>query len=331
MSQTSDPLQMQSKQEPSPCDKQTETVAGVVVVGSMMIDLTVVAKRLPRRGETVMGEQFSLVSGGKGSNQAAMAAQLEVATWMVGCVGSDVFHQVVLDSLQDFGVHTDHIHVLDGEHTGVAHIRVDETGDNDIVIVPNANLQTNTRRVDAFFASGGSAKVLLMQLETPLETAQYAAREARARGITVILNPAPAAPLPDDIFSFVDIITPNETEAGVLTGIDVRDLDSAAAAGRALCARGATHAIVTLGAAGVVHVHGDVAKHYPTFPVEVVDTTAAGDAFTGALGAALANGRPLPTAIEMGLAAGALTVTKLGAQSSLPTLSEVEVLLRRGR
>lgn len=322
MSEQSDAAQLQPA---------ADHAAGVMVVGSMMIDLTVVAKRLPRRGETVMGEQFSLVSGGKGSNQAAMAAQMKVPTWMVGCVGSDVFHQVVLDSLRGFGVHTDHVHVLDGEHTGVAHIRVDATGDNDIVIVPNANLQTSTQRVDAFFASGGQAKVLLMQLETPLETAQHAAREAKARGITVLLNPAPAAPLPDDIFSFVDIITPNETEAGVLTGIDVRDADSAAEAGRALCARGATHAIVTLGAGGVVHVHGDEAEHYPTFSVDVVDTTAAGDAFTGALGAALASGRPLPAAIEIGLAAGALTVTKLGAQSSLPTLREVEVLLRRGR
>ncbi|WDL98258.1 ribokinase [Alicyclobacillus sp. ALC3] len=304
---------------------------GLVVIGSMMTDLTAVAERLPRRGETVMGRQFSLVSGGKGSNQAAMAARMEVPTWMVGCVGSDVFHQVVLDSLRSFSVHTDHVHVLDGDHTGIAHIRVDATGDNDIVIIPNANLKTSPTHVDEFFASGAPAKVLLLQLETPFETALYAAREAKVRGVQVILNPAPAAPLPDEIFAVIDFITPNETEAGVLTGIEVTGVDSAAEAARMLCARGAQHAIVTLGGLGVVHVTGDEVHHYPTFAVSVVDTTAAGDAFTGAFGSALASGRSVPEAIEVGLAAGALTVTKLGAQSSLPTRGEVEALIARGR
>lgn len=304
--------------------------SGVVVVGSMMTDLTAVAERLPRRGETVRGQQFSLVSGGKGSNQAAMAARMEVPTWMVGCVGSDVFHQVVLDSLRSFSVHTDHVHVLDGEHTGIAHIRVDATGDNDIVIIPNANLQTGPRHVDEFFASGAQAKVLLLQLETPIETALHAARAAQARGMQVILNPAPAAPLPDELFAAIDVITPNETEAGVLTGIEVTDVESAAAAARMLCARGAKHAIVTLGGLGVVHVHGAQANHYPTFVVDAVDTTAAGDAFTGAFGSALASGKSVRDAIEVGLAAGALTVTKLGAQSSLPTRDEVEALIAGG-
>lgn len=303
----------------------------VVVVGSLMTDLTAVAARLPRRGETVVGEQFSLVSGGKGSNQAAMAARMEAPTWLVGCLGSDVFHELVLASLHRFGVHTDYVHVLDGEHTGIAHIRVDASGDNDIVIIPNANLRTDATHVDEFFAGGADAKVLLMQLETRLETAVYGARAAKSRGVTVVLNPAPAMPLPDELFELVDIITPNETEAGVLTGIEVTDVDSAIAAARALCARGAKHAIVTLGGAGVVHVHSEDAQHYPTFPVQVVDTTAAGDAFSGALAAALAGGRTLSDAIQTGLAAGALTVTKLGAQSSLPTRSEVEALLQTRR
>lgn len=307
-------------------DRSSDT-AGVVVVGSMMTDLTVVAARLPQRGETVMGEQFSLVSGGKGSNQAAMAARMDIPTWLVGCVGRDVFHQVVLDSLRTFGVHTDHVRVLEGERTGVAHIRVDVTGDNDIVIVPNANLRTSPEQVDAFFASSCRAAVLLLQLETPLATAVYAAKEARSRGLTVILNPAPAAPLPDELYTYVDVITPNETEASVLTGIDVRDVDSAKRAAQALCDRGPGHAIVTLGGQGVVHATAGTVRHHLTFPVDVVDTTAAGDAFTGAFGAALAAGASFHAAIQTGLAAGALTVTKLGAQSSLPSRAEVEALI----
>jgi ribokinase len=185
--------------------------------------------------------------------------------------------------------------------------------------------------VDAFFASGHAASVLLLQLETPLETAVYAAKTAKARGLTVILNPAPAAPLPDDIFPYIDVITPNETEAGVLTGIDVTDVDAAIQAGKALCQRGAAHTIVTLGGQGVVHVTGDTARHHPTYRVQVVDTTAAGDAFTGAFGAALARGLAFDDAICTGLAAGALTVTKLGAQSSLPTRQAVEELIAHGR
>lgn len=309
---------------------QTGTAAqGVAVIGSLMTDLTAVADRLPRRGETVLGRQFSLASGGKGANQAAMAARMGVPTWMVGCIGSDVFHHGVLDSLRAHGVHDRHVHVLPEAHTGIAHIRVDETGDNDIVILPNANLHTGATHVDEFFAANPAVSVLLLQLEIPLDTVLYAARVAKLRGLTVVFNPAPASSLPDELFQHMDVITPNETEAGILTGIAVNDVETAILAAKALCNRGVAHVIVTLGATGVVHVTQTTATHHPTFPVQAVDTTAAGDAFNGALGAALASGEDMDAAIECGLAAGALTVTKLGAQSALPTLAEVEALLTR--
>jgi len=302
------------------------TKHSIAVVGSMMIDLTVITKHLPRRGETVFGEAFSMVSGGKGSNQAAMAARMGVPTWMVGNVGDDVFQHVVFDSLNRFGVHTDDVKILAGVSTGVAHIRVDASGDNDIVIVPNANTQTNPAQVDAFLSHHQDIGVMLLQLEIPLETVVHAAKAAHAHGITVVLNPAPAVVLPADIFQYIDLVNPNETEAGVLTGIEVVDLATAEEAANRLCSMGAKRVIITLGGNGVLYAGPEGTKHYPAFEVEVVDTTAAGDAFTGALGAGLAAGLSWPKAIVQGLAAGSRTVTKLGAQSALPGGDEVRTL-----
>jgi ribokinase len=302
----------------------------VAVVGSMTVDLTATARHLPRLGETVLGTGFSIVSGGKGSNQAVMAARMGVPTWMIGCVGGDPFRNVVLDSLHAHGVDTTFVDTVDGESTGVAHIRVDESGHNDIVIVPLANAHTSPEQVDAFFEQNQHVQVLMLQLEIPVPTVLHAAKKAKERGITVIFDPAPAVPFPDEMYRYVDIVTPNETEASVLTGVNVVDAESAEAAARVLQTKGVQTVILTLAEKGVLVLDAEGIRYYSPFQVKVLDATAAGDAFTGALGACVAEGMPLEQAIQYAMAAGALAVTKLGAQSSLPTKDEVKELMRKG-
>lgn len=306
------------------------TSKSVAVVGSMTADLTAIAGHLPRLGETVLGTGFTLVSGGKGSNQAVMAAHMGVRTWMVGCVGSDPFRTVVLDSLHSHGVDTTFVDTVDKESTGVAHIRVDESGNNDIVIVPMANTRTNPERVDAFFEQNQNIQVLLLQLEIPVPTVLHAAKKAKERGITVIFDPAPAVSFPDEMYGYVDIVTPNETEAATLTGINVADVESAEAAARVLRSKGVQTVILTLAEKGVLVLDAEGTHHYTPFHVKVVDATAAGDAFNGALGACIAEGMQLEQAIQHAMAAGALAVTKLGAQSSLPSKEEVIQLMHKG-
>ncbi len=303
---------------------------GVVVIGSMTADVTAKAHLLPQRGQTVLGNEFSLVSGGKGSNQAVMAARLGVPTWMVGCIGDDPFHDVVLKSLKKNLVDTSFIDILPGQKTGIAHIRVDDSANNDIVIVPLANGKTDTKKIDSFFASGIPASVLLLQLEIPAQTVVYAAEIGRKHGLTVILDPAPAVELPDEIYCNVDIITPNETEATALTGVNVTDYASAGTAAEILLNKGVQIVIVTLGEKGVLLMTENEHLSLPAYPVRAKDTTAAGDAFTGTLGACLCKGVNLKESVRYAMAAGALTTTRLGAQSSLPSREELNQFLCRG-
>ncbi|MED1204193.1 ribokinase [Heyndrickxia acidicola] len=305
-------------------------VSGVVVIGSMTADVTAIANTLPRGGETVLGEGLTLVSGGKGSNQAAMASRMGMNTWMVGCVGTDAFQSIVLDSLRDHGVNTDFVDKLDNEKTGVAHIRVDRNGNNDIVIVPMANNRTNPERVDRFFDSNPNVNTMLLQLEIPVPTVMYAAKEAKKRGLTVIFDPAPAAPFPDELYKYVDIVTPNETETTVLTGIEVTDVATAKTAAQVLLDKGVKLVIITLAEKGVLIADGKSFHHLSSFDVEVVDSTAAGDAFTGTLGACVSQGKTIEESVQYAMAAGALTVTKSGAQTSLPNKEEITLLMKGG-
>jgi ribokinase len=302
--------------------------SGVVVIGSMTADVTAKANVLPRSGETVLGEGFTLVSGGKGSNQATMSSRMGVNTWMVGCVGTDAFQSVVLDSLNQHRVNTDFVDKLDGEKTGVAHIRVDSRGNNDIVIVPMANNQTNPERVDRFFASNPSVNTVLLQLEIPVPTVVHAAKLAKDKGLTVIFDPAPAAPFPDEIYKYVDIVTPNETETSVLTGIEVTDIDTAKIAANVLLEKGVKLVIITLAEKGVLIADTNSVQHLPAFDVGVIDTTAAGDAFTGTLGACISEGKSIEESVQYAIAAGALAVTKIGAQTSLPNKEEIKKLMK---
>ncbi len=305
--------------------------AGVVVVGSVTADLTTFSVRLPSRGETIHGDDFTLVLGGKGANQVVAAGRAGARASFVACVGSDLFHDMIVDGLTDAGVDITHLRTVPGP-TGIAHIRVDASAQNDIVMVPLANSALSVTQVDAALAElAPTARVLLTQLEIPAELAMHAIRRGHALGMTVVLDPAPAAALPDDIWRFVDVVTPNEGEASALTGIEVRDDATARRAAEWFLARGTRAAIITLGGEGALLVTEGSVERFAPFRVAAVDTTAAGDAFAGYLGAALAEGATLSEATVRAAAAGALAVTARGASPSLPTRPQVDALLAEHR
>jgi ribokinase len=300
---------------------------GVLVVGSITADVTAFSQRLPNRGETVLGDDFTLVLGGKGANQAVAAARGGAPTWMAACVGQDPFREIVLSGLRSHGVTLSEVRTVEGR-TGVAHIRVDASGENDIVITPLANADLDVEMVDeSIRATQDAVSVLLLQLEVRADVTCHAAKAGASAGLTVVLDPAPAQPLPEDVWQYVDVVTPNESEAGALTGVEVRDLDSAERAGAWFLDRGVRNAVITLGSAGAVSVTPDRTRHFPAYPVTPVDTTAAGDAFTGSLGAAIAAGLDIDLAIQRGTAAGALATTHPGASPSLPDRRAVDALI----
>lgn len=300
---------------------------GVVVVGSVTADVTTFSERLPARGETILGEQFTLFLGGKGANQAVAAGLAGVRTSFVGCVGDDLFHDLVVEGLSSAGVDLAHLRTVPGP-TGIAHIRVDASAQNDIVMVPLANAALSSAQIDAALdALAPTASVLLTQLETPSDLTAHIAARGRALGFTVLLDPAPAAELPAEVWAEIDLVTPNETEASILSGIEVTDASTAERAGRWFLDQGVGAAVVTLAAQGSCVVTRDGASLVPPLPVEAIDTTAAGDAYAGYLGAAIATGASLTDAVRIATAAGALSVTKQGASPSLPRRVDVDALL----
>lgn len=303
--------------------------AAVLVVGSVNADLTVWAHRRPVPGETLTGDAFEVGLGGKGANQAVAVARAGASALMVGCIGDDAFGALVAERLDAAGVDVTHVRTVAGP-TGVAHIRVDAEGENDIVVVPLANAALESGAIAAAVADArGRAGALLTRLETPSTLTLEALRLAREAGIVTVLDPAPARELEDAVWPLVDVVTPNETEARILTGLDASTGEGAIAAGQWFVDRGVGAAVVTMAGAGSVLVTADGASHHAPIPVEVVDTTAAGDAFAGHLAAALADGAPLADAIGRASAAGAIAVTRRGASASLPTAAEVDALLAR--
>jgi len=298
----------------------------VVVFGSINMDLVVRTPRLPTPGETLTGHTFFTAPGGKGANQAVACARLGAPTRMVGRVGDDLFGEQLRASLRSFGVQDDGVLTTPGP-SGVALIAVDDTAENTIVIVPGANGAVSIADIPRLERALDGARALLLQLEVPIETVVAAARAAHTRGVTVILDPAPALPLPDELYALADIITPNEHEATTLTGIAVHDDQGAIAAARALIARGARRVALKLGARGALTADAEGEQFWSPFTVTPVDTVAAGDAFNGGLAVALSEGRSFDEAIRWGLAAGALSVTRHGAQPSMPERNDVLTLL----
>ena len=304
----------------------------IIVFGSINIDLVATAPRLPVAGETLLGHDFFKAPGGKGANQAVASARLGTPTYMVGRVGADSFGAELVNSLQASGVQTDNVFVDETVSSGVAMITVDMRGENQILVIPGANGRVNQEDVKRLSRLLPEATALLLQFEIPMSAVVAAAKAAREAGVTVILDPAPAqSDVPDELYSLVDIITPNEVEAAQLVGFPVDGEESATKAAAVLRQRGVKNAIVKLGAKGVLCATQEESFFIPSFPVHTVDTTAAGDAFNGGLAAALHQGLSLRQAVVWGAAAGALTAMKLGAQPSLPErLTFDEFLKERG-
>jgi len=300
----------------------------VVVIGSINMDLVVQLARLPRPGETVQGREFRQFPGGKGANQAVAAARLGAPCSLVGRVGRDAFGEQLVASLRSCGVDTTHVVATDGRSSGIAVIGVEDSGQNAIAVVAGANGIVTPRDVAAVEDLLSQADVLLLQLEIPLETVEAALRTARRRGVLTVLDPAPApAAMPPPLFQ-VDVLCPNESEAETLTGTVIRDLAGAEHAAQQLRRRGVRWPVITLGERGALLCAEDgQCTLVPAFPIQARDTTAAGDAFAAAVGVTLAAGRPWPDAVCHGCAAGALAASRLGAQSAMPTLLEVESLV----
>jgi ribokinase len=297
----------------------------VLVFGSLNMDLVTRTPRLPQPGETIAGHSFVTVPGGKGANQAIAVAKLGVPVQMHGRVGGDEFGKMLIESLRSAGVDCSGIQT-DTCSSGVATIAIDDAGENNIVIIPGANGRVNES--DVARLSFLDRKVLLLQLEIPVAIVLAAAQAAHQAGVTVILDPAPAPPeLPAALYAAVDILTPNQVEAQQLTGIEVRDRDSAIAAAQELQRRGVKTVIIKMGAQGALCVTEEAELWIEPFEVVAIDTVAAGDAFNGGLAAALAEGRSIEKACYWGAAAGAIAVTQSGAQEAMPTREELQQLI----
>jgi ribokinase len=296
--------------------------AGLIVVGGISIDLVAFAAKLPAPGESILGDDFKIILGGKGSNQAVAAALAGTHSTLVSCVGTDVFTDFATDALEGFGVDTAFVRQVEGP-TGIAHIRVAASSQNNIVVIPLANFKITKSQVYEAFAKRPNAKVLLTQLEIPWEVNRHAISLAKSQGLTVVLDPAPASNPEPTAWELINIVTPNESEAHSLTGIEVTDEQSAKKAGHWFLDQGVENAIITMGGSGVVLVNKQETRMFAAPKVQAVDTTAAGDAFAGYLGALLAEGKSLEEAIEVAVKAASISVTKLGASSSLPTRDQV--------
>lgn len=301
----------------------------IVVAGSSNTDMIIQMPRIPRPGETILGGRFSMAAGGKGANQAVAAARAGGDVTFVARVGDDMFGQKAVEGFVADGIHVEHVIRDPHAPSGVALIFVADDGENSIGVASGANGLLSPADVEQAKDVIGSADVLVMQLETPVETVHAAARIAAARGVRVILNPAPAQPLDDALLKLVSVLTPNETEAELLTGIKVEDDHAAKRAADALLAKGVQTVLITLGPRGAWVATRDGGELVAGFVVKAVDTTAAGDVFNGAFAVGLSEGKPLQNAVRFANAAAALSVTKLGAQPSAPTRAEIEAFLAR--
>jgi ribokinase len=296
----------------------------ILVVGSLNADLVVRAPRFPQPGETISGEDLQIIPGGKGANQAVAAARLGANVSMLGRVGKDNFGDLLLENLKSNKVDSQLVRRADSS-TGTAIIVVDSDGQNSIVLSEGANGKVNDANVST--ASFPDYKLLLLQLEIPIQTVLSAAQRAHESGLHVILNPAPARALPNELISLSDFLVPNETELSLLTGIPINDMNSTEQAASALLEIGAKNVIVTLGSKGALIVTDAQVVHVESYKANVIDTTAAGDAFIGGFATALLQDKSLEEAVRYGCACGALATTKFGAQPSLPTKEEVRLFM----
>jgi ribokinase len=296
----------------------------ICVVGSANIDLTFRTTRLPRPGETLAGTAWQLGFGGKGANQAVMAAQLGARVAMIAKIGRDAFGEQTLQNFQAHGIDATHVTTAEGRSTGAASIVVDDEARNAILVVPGANLDLSPQDIHRAATIIQSAAILLCQLEVPVDTTLEAFRTAKSVGVKTILNPAPASRLPDELLRLADLCVPNEIEIEQLIGRPATSLEQAEQTARLLLQRGPGAVIVTLGERGALLVQSNAVEHIPAVPVRAVDTSGAGDAFIGALAVFLAEDIPLLDAIRRANHVAALSVARLGTQTSFPARAEAD-------
>lgn len=301
----------------------------ITVIGSSNTDLVATVPKLPSPGETVMGIDFIIAPGGKGANQAVAIARIGGDVTFIAKIGTDDNGKRSLENFKRDSINTDFVFQTDEAPSGVALIFVDKNGENMLVPVPGANGKLSPNDIDKARTAIEGAEIIVLQLEIPLETVEYAIKIAHKANVPVVLNPAPGRKLDHNLIKMVNYITPNETEAEVLTDIKVSDDHTAEKAGKELLKLGAKTAIITLGKRGAMVVTHDSCQLVPAFQVEAVDATAAGDAFTGGFAYAIATGKDIISSVRFGNAVAGLTVTKMGAQPSMPKKDELEEFLKR--
>jgi ribokinase len=303
----------------------------IVVFGSINLDLTTYVPHLPALGETLRGRSFITVPGGKGANQAVAAVRLGAPTKFFGRMGNDAFGREVMPIIKKEGIDISGIQIDKKHGTGLAVINVDDKADNSIVLVSGANMALDESDAKRCINELDKAKVVMLQLEVPLEACLSVARAARKRGVLVVWDPAPALELPKEAYQLTDYMTPNEVEAGMLVGFQPKTPDEAKRAAGILRERGIRVAIIKLGVLGAYFESADESGFMPSFIVNSIDSVAAGDSFNGGLAVALLEGKPLKEAVRWGSAAGALATTKAGAMPSMPYRHELETLLKEGK
>ena len=303
----------------------------ISVIGSLNMDLIFQTERVPLAGETIAGNRFKLVPGGKGANQAVAAARAGIKTQMYGCVGSDSFGASLLSSLKEAGVDTSNIDTSDKSSTGVAAILLENSGENRIIIIPGCNDLVDKDYVNNHWQEIAMSDLIVLQHEIPMGTTQHIIEAAYEASIPVLLNPAPFYPIPDEVLRKVNYLVLNETELQGLIGNNNCSVEDLIKASKALLEKGVKKLIITLGKEGSVFLSNNIVIRQPAFSVKAIDTTAAGDTFVGYLATAIINGQDAKEALEIASAAAAIAVTKIGAQSSIPAIDETLDLVRKSR
>ena len=295
----------------------------ICVIGSLNMDLVVNVDKMPKPGQTIIGSNFKEVPGGKGANQAVAMARLNGNVSMIGKVGEDGFGQTLINALKNDKVDTTYIKTTKGA-TGVALITVDNNAQNSIVVSPGANFEVKEEDIDNNIEAIKNSDIVVLQLETPLNTIKYALKKSKELNKYTILNPAPALKLDDEIIKNVDLLTPNETELEIISGVNIETEEDIQKAAQIMIEKGVKELIVTLGSKGSLYINKEKSIFKKAYKVQAVDTTAAGDSYTAALAVALSKDQSIEEAMDFASKVGALSVLKEGAQSSLPTLEDVE-------
>jgi ribokinase len=299
----------------------------IIVFGSINMDFIARTSRLPVPGETIIGYDFQNLPGGKGANQAVACARLGAETMMIGCVGSDIFGDNIITELKNSKVDVSLISRNNRVSTGVALITVNETGENNIIIIPGANGEVGKNELMILESTLEKVDILLLQLEIPIDIVLQAAILGKEKKVTVILDPAPAQKFPEELFRLVDVFTPNEIETASLVGFNIDSWDKASKAAHIFLQKGVRQSVIKMGNKGTLLTNQKFEQIYPSVPVEAIDTVGAGDAFNGALAVALNEGKTINEAVQWGNAAGAFAVTRKGAQTAMPSRSELTVML----